>query len=564
MKNIANILLAFSPLAGGGSLMAQVNKPGAARPNIIYIMCDDHAYQAISAYNGPLAQLAPTPNIDRIANEGIVFRNAFVENSLSTPSRACLMTGLYSHQSGQRQLNEGIDTTKVFFTERLQEVGYQTGIVGKWHILCEPKGFDDYHILNDQGTYYNPVFKSKGNDSFKKETGYVTSLITEHAIGFLDKRDKDKPFCLMIHHKAPHRNWMPELKYLDLYDDVEFPLPETFRDDYSGKCDAAKQQKMTISKDIELIQDLKVDEWRTVDTTKNGKRSYVSLLAEAKRMTKDQKAVWDAHYSVRNQKFMAAPPEGDDLTLWKYQNYLKDYLRCVKSVDDAVGDVLDYLEKNNLKENTIIIYTSDQGFYLGEHHFFDKRFMYEEAFKTPLLMSYPKAIKAGSESDALVQNIDFAPTLLALAGAEKTEEMTGTSLEPLFNGEKPADWRTSVYYHYYDYPSSHLVRKHDGVRTERYKLIHFYGKGGMRGATTKYQTTEGYIENTSLRLLQASDYITDQSDIDCYELYDLKTDPNEMHNLYEKPGYETLTQEMRALLLETRESLQVPDGEFAN
>lgn len=532
------------------------------RPNIVYIMSDDHSYQTISAYGGAVAKLAPTPNIDRIGTEGIIYDKAFVENSLCTPSRAALMTGLYSHQNGQRQLAEGIDSTKVHFSELLHQQGYQTAVVGKWHMSINPKGFDYYHILDDQGKYYNPTFKGPDTgNKFVQEQGYATDLITKHAIDFLEKRDKRKPFTLMVHHKAPHRNWMPNTKYLDLYNDVTFPVPATFFDDYATRGIAAKSQKMSINKDLELIQDLKIEELKDQAQTPYDKLSYRILMGELGRLTPTQRAAWDKHYKERNARFLKANLKGKELALWKYQEYLRDYLRCIKSVDDNVGELLDYLKQNGLDKNTIVVYTSDQGFYMGEHNWFDKRFMYEESFRTPLLVRYPKAIKAGTRSTALVQNIDFAPTFLALAGITKPQGMSGVSLEPTFGGTTPATWRKDLYYHYYDYPAFHLVRKHDGVRTEQYKLIHFYGKGGMRGATTKYQTTPGTREYTVLQLLNKADYITPAPDINYNELYDMKADPSELHNLYGQPGYEQVTADLQQRLDTYRKTLKVPtDG----
>lgn len=557
-------LLLTAPLAICSCGNSQAKLPQkASKPNIIYIMTDDHSYQTISANGSAVSKLAPTPNIDRLANEGILFQKAFVENSLSTPSRACLMTGLYSHQNGQRQLTEGIDTTKVFFTELLQQAGYQTAVVGKWHMSCEPKGFDTYHILDDQGKYYNPTFKSpETNGEYVVEEGYATSLTTEHALKFMDNRDKEKPFCLLIHHKAPHRNWMPEQKYIGLYEDVEFPLPENFWDNYEGRGEAARGQKMTIEKDLELVQDLKIEELKDHAKTPYDEVSYMFLMGELGRLNPEERKVWDAFYKPRNEKFLKANLQGKELTEWKYQNYMKDYLRCIKSVDDAVGEVLDYLEKNNLRENTIIVYTSDQGFYMGEHNWFDKRFMYEESFRTPLIISYPNGAKQGVKSDALVQNIDYAPTFLTLAGVEVPKEMPGKPLTELFGGDKPQDWRNSLYYHYYDYPAFHLVRKHDGVRTERYKLIHFYGEGGMRGAKTVYQTTPGTREYKVLSLLNGSGYLVDAPDINYDELYDLEKDPHEMNNLFGKPGYEEITKELQSLLSKYRTDLNVPTDEY--
>lgn len=504
---------------------------GDQRPNIVYIMTDDHSFQTISAYGSPVSQLAPTPNIDRLAHEGMLFQQAFVENSISTPSRACLMTGLYSHQSGQRTLGEGIDTAKTFFTELLQQNGYQTAVVGKWHLPCDPKGFDYYKILQGQGQYYNSAFRSKDTDGkYVKEEGYATTLITDHSISFLEQRDKDKPFCLLVHHKAPHRNWMPEPKYLDLYEDVEFPLPETFYDDYSTRCSAAHTQDMSISETMTLVYDLKVAELKNVPPY-DKEANVGDLEWLLNRMTPEQKEIWYKAYNPRNQKFIDQNLSGDDLLKWKYQRYLRDYLRCIKSVDDQVGRLIEYLEKEGLMDNTIIVYTSDQGFYMGEHGWFDKRFMYEESFRTPLIIRYPKMIKGGTKSDALVQNIDYAPTMLSLAGVEKPAEMGGTSLEPLFDGQKPADWRTSLYYHYYDYPAVHNVRRHDGVRTDRYKLIHFYGEGKMK----------------------------DDKSIDCNELYDLQNDPNELNNLYGKEGYDNITSDLQVLLDKYRKDLKIDE-----
>ncbi|MBB4037901.1 arylsulfatase A-like enzyme [Dysgonomonas hofstadii] len=501
-------------------------------PNIVYIMTDDHAFQAISAYGHPISKLAPTPNIDRLAEKGILFEQAFVENSLSAPSRACLMTGLYSHQNGQRRLGAGIDTSKTFFTELLQQNNYQTAVVGKWHMKCEPKGFDYYSVLRDQGEYYNPGFMTKEtHGEYVKETGYATNLITNKSIEFLEHRNKSKPFCLLVHHKAPHRNWMPEGKYLNLYEDVEFPKPSTFNDDYSTRCTPAQTQEMSIDKDMALIGDLKVGELRNTPPY-NTKWSVSRLDNGLNRMTPEQLEKWNAAYKIRNEAFVKQLPKmsQEELSDWKYQHYLKDYLRCIKSIDDEVGRLIDYLEKEGLMDNTIIVYTSDQGFYMGEHGWFDKRFMYEESFRTPLIMCYPKAIKAGTKSDVLVQNIDYAPTFLSLAGISKPAEMSGTSLEPLFQGEKPKNWRTDLYYHYYDYPAEHKANRHDGVRTERYKLIHFYDK----------DKDDNYTLN-------------------CNELYDLQTDPDELNNLYGQTGYESITTDLQKRLDNYRQKLKVDE-----
>lgn len=530
------------------------------RPNILYIMCDDHAMQAISAYGSPISKLAPTPNIDRLAERGMKFNEAFVENSLSTPSRACLMTGLYSHQNGQRQLAEGIDTTKTFFSEMLQDAGYETAVVGKWHMSCTPKGFDYYHVLNDQGQYYNPTFASTGNyGNYKQEMGYATDLITDHAIEYLDGRDQNKPFCLLVHHKAPHRIWMPNTKYVSKYANVDFPLPETFWDDYESRGSAASTQKMSIDKYMEMVRDLKVPEMYD-PSTPEGRDSYAGLQSELGRMTAEQREAIDAYYMPRNREFLSKNFTGKELIEWKYQNYIRDYMAVIASVDESVGRLLDYLDSHNLTDNTIIVYTSDQGFYMGEHGWFDKRFMYEESFHTPLIISYPKHIQPQSVCNQMVQNIDFAPTFLDLAGVEKPKYMPGTSLQPLFAGKPVKKWRKSLYYHYYDYPTYHLVRKHDGVRTEQYKLIHFYGKGGERAvAENKYQRQPGTSEYGCFQYLKSINYITDDADIDYYELYDIKADPNEMHNIYGKPGMQKVEKEMKKILATYRKNLNVDE-----
>lgn len=448
------------------------------KPNILYIMCDDHAIQAISAYGSAISQLAPTPNIDRLAERGMKFNEAFVENSLSTPSRACLMTGLYSHQNGQRMLAEGIDSTKTFFSEMLQKADYETAVVGKWHMSCRPKGFDFYHILNDQGQYYNPTFAST---------------------------------------------------------------------DHYGEY---KQ---------EMVRDLKVPEMYD-PSTPEGRDSYAGLMGEMNRMTPQQREAIDAYYMPRNREFQSKNLTGKELVEWKYQNYIRDYMAVIASVDESVGRLLTYLDEHHLTDNTIIVCTSDQGFYMGEHGWFDKRFMYEESFHTPLIISYPKHIQPKSECNQMVQNIDFAPTFLDLAGLKKPAYMPGTSLQPLFAGQPVRKWRKSLYYHYYDYPNYHLVRKHDGVRTERYKLIHFYGKGGERAVPeNKYQCQPGTSENWCFEYLKSINYITDDADIDYYELYDIQVDPNELHNLYGKPGMQKVEKEMKKLLATYRRNLKVDE-----
>lgn len=500
-------LVPIAPMAANARQQSSDTQP--KRPNIIHIMSDDHSYQAISAYGDALSRQAPTPNIDRLAQEGMLFRRAYVENSLSTPSRACLMTGLYSHQSGQRTLLEVMDSTVTFVPQLLQAGGYTTGFVGKWHMRCDPKGFDWYMSFRGQGEYYNPGFKTpQSAGQYLPEEGYVSELVTKHAIEFLEQRDTTKPFCLYVHHKAPHRNWLPDLKYLELYDDVEFPIPGTFYDDYSTRGYAAHNQAMSIAESMTMIYDLKLKEWAlTHPDDEEGVEDLEWMLG---RMTPEQRAVFEEAYLRRNAPFAAVMDSvsADELLRWKYQRYVRDYLSVIRSVDDSVGEILAYLKEHGLEENTIVTYCSDQGFYMGEHGWFDKRFMYEESFRTPLIMRYPALIKPGVESETLVQNIDFAPTYLDLAGVDIPDEMVGRSIVPVLRkaGKKPLFWRRYLYYHYYDAPSEHMVPRHDGVFDKRYKLINFYYDD--RGEMEPY-----------------------------YEFYDLRTDPQELDNRYGDKKY---------------------------
>ena len=557
-------LLSFAALSCIAATTQAQQKAAAAtqRPNIVYIMCDDHAFQCISAYGSSISKLAPTPNIDRIAERGMRFDRAFVENSLSTPSRACLMTGLYSNQNGQRQLGEGIDTTRTFFTEQLQQAGYQTAVVGKWHMGCDPKGFDYYHIYNDQGQYYNPQYRGTDTDGkYIVEEGYSTDLTTDHALSFIEHRDTNKPFCLLLHHKAPHRNWLANTKYFGMYDNVTFPMPETFYDDYETRGSAVRTQKMSVTKDMRWEQDFKVPEM--LDTANaDSWDSYLSLMNEVNRMNPEQRIAWGKYYFPRNRRLLEARLTGKDLDEWKYQNYIRDYMSVIKSVDESVGRVLDYLDSHGLTDNTIIVYTSDQGFYMGEHGWFDKRFMYEESLRTPLLIAYPGHIQPGTVCNKLVQNIDYAPTFLDLAGISKPKELPGRSLTPIFKaGDKVKGWRNSIYYHYYDYPTYHMVRKHDGVRTDRYKLIHFYGAGGLDAVKeNKYQRQPGTREHGCMTYLTSLGYFEPKdSAVNYNELYDLQADPHELNNLYGKPGYEKITKQLQKQLNDYRKSIGVDE-----
>lgn len=467
------ICFAAAALAAVG---ASASAAPPAKPNILYIMSDDHAAHAISAYG---SKINKTPNLDKIAAAGMRFDLCLVTNSICTPSRAAILTGQYAHINGVPVFNR-FDGSRPTLAKYLQAAGYHTGMIGKWHLGSDPTGFDHWSILPGQGAYKDPVFIEMGTKA--KHTGYVTDLITDFSIAFLDKRPKDKPFFLMCHHKAPHRPWQPDEKHAKLFENVEIPEPETFNDDYATRSDAAREATMRIDRDL----------------TKND----VKLIAPA-----------------------GLSPEA--LKKWKYQRYMRDYLACVASMDDNVGRLLEYLDKNGLADNTIVVYTSDQGFFLGDHNWFDKRFMYEESLRMPFLVRWPGQVKAGSVSNGMILNVDFAPTLLAAAGLPVPADMQGRSFLPLLRGETPADWRTSMYYRYYHYPQDHKVQPHYGVRTATHKLIYF-------------------------------------NKIDQWELYDLQKDPHELKNLAADPAhaetFKKLKDEMYRLKKELKDENQFENG----
>lgn len=486
-------------------------KPGK-RPNILFIFTDDHAFQAISAYGGRLEKIAPTPHIDRLAHEGMRFDKCYVTNSICAPSRASILTGKHSHLNGVLDNRMSFDGTQQTFPKLMQKAGYFTAMIGKWHLKTDPTGFDYWEILPGQGNYYNPDFKT--TDGSHRETGYVTDIVTDKAIDWMQqKTGSEQPFMMMLQHKAPHRPWLPGPEQLDYLEDVEIPEPENLFDTYDNRGTAAKKQDMSIEKTMRMETDLKVDFGM-------GGERHAKYLYE--RFTEKQRSAWDSFYGPRNKKLKKSNLKGPDLLRWKYQNYLKDYLRCIKSVDDNVGRVLNFLDESGLTDNTVVIYSSDQGFYLGEHGWFDKRFMYEESYRTPLLVRWPGVIKAGSENVDLVSNLDFAQTFLQIAGGEQPVDMQGSSLLPLLKGRKPADWRQSLYYHYYEFPAVHSVRRHEGVASPRYKLMHFY-------------------------------------DLDEWELYDLDKDPSEMNNVYGKAAYQQTVTELKEELVRLKRLYQVGD-----
>lgn len=498
----------------------------ADRPNIVFIFTDDHAAHAMSCYG---SKINTTPNLDRIANEGMLFTNCFCTNSICGPSRAVIQTGKHSHLNGFVRNGNKFDGSQQTFPKLMQEDGYQTAIVGKWHLATAPTGFDYSEVLIGQGPYYNPPMRLNGASKPVKHVGYTTDIITDLALDWLkNKRDSDKPFMLMYQHKAPHRNWQPGPKHLTMYDDVEIPEPDNLFDSWSGRGTAAQTQDMSIRKTM---------------------TEYDLKLAPPRGLTDEQRKAWDAAYGPKNEAFRAAKLKGDDLIRWKYQRYIKDYLRCVASVDDNVGRVLDYLDDAGLAENTIVVYSSDQGFYLGDHGWFDKRFMYEESYRMPLMVRWPGKVQPRTVNHNLVSNLDYAQTILDVAGMAQPSDMQGQSLKPLLlakaagNGEltppsktigfdpsltnlTQSDFRDALYYHYYEFEAerrtAHMVRRHCGIRTAQHKLIHFYNLGE-------------------------------------WEFFDLDKDVREMQSTYDDPENAAIVTSMKQRLKELQEQYQVPD-----
>lgn len=455
--------------------LAALQAAGANRPNILYIMSDDHAAHAISAYGSRINQ---TPNIDRLAKDGMRFERVFAVNSICTPSRACILTGKYSHLNGVTVFNR-FDGTQPTVAKYLQAAGYHTGMFGKWHLESDPTGFDQWTVLPGQGNYFDPAFfEPTGRRVIR---GYVTDIITDLAIGFLNNRPPDKPFFLMCHHKAPHRNWQPDAKHRAMFANKEIPEPATLRDDYSSRTDALRECTQKVLENL---------------SSNDTKGPPPAGLA------------------------------GDALLKWKYQRYMQDYLACVQSVDDNVGRLLDYLDQSGLAKNTLVIYTSDQGFFLGDHGLYDKRFMYEESIRMPFLVRWPGITKPGSNQSAMGINVDFAPTFMEVAGLAVPADMQGRSLVPLLKGGRPADWRSSWYYRYYHDPGDHNTRAHYGVRTETHKLIHFWK-------------------------------------IDQWEMYDLVKDPAELYNLYQEPAHASSVAKLKTELYRLKKELKDED-QFAN
>lgn len=503
LRSLAITLFAFLACTFVPQLHGQDSS--AKRPNIVFIFSDDHALQAISAYNYHGLNLNKTPNIDRLASEGAIFRNNFCGNSICAPSRATVLTGKHSHINGITAW-QTFDGSQETFPKDLQKAGYNTALFGKWHLESAPTGFNEWMVHPGQGSYYNPDFITPNGN--KRLPGYATDVTTDLSLDFIKRhKDSGKPFLVMCQYKAPHRTWQPGPDNLDRFAGKTFPEPPSLFDDYSGRAGPAAKHMMGIARHMRMDYDLKYP---------------IEKANEIGRMNPEQKKNFIASYEAENQAFATNPPTGKDLVKWKYQRYIRDYLSCVDSVDKNVGRILDFLKQNGLDENTLVVYSSDQGFYLGEHGWFDKRWMYEESFRMPLLVRWPGVVKAGTAINQLTQNIDFAPTFLEAAGLPVAAEIQGVSLLPLLKG-KSVPWRDALYYHYYDGPGEHGVAKHYGVRTERYKLIRFYAK----------------VDDT-------------------WELYDLEKDPTEMKSVYNDPAYAEVRNKLTARLDEIKKQYANP------
>jgi N-acetylglucosamine-6-sulfatase len=502
-------------------LLTLLSCPAAERPNILFIFSDDHALQAISAYGDRFKDIAPTSNIDRLAKQGAVFERSYCANSICGPSRASILTGKHSQINGFIDNNSSkFNGEQPTFPKYLQAAGYETAIIGKWHLISEPTGFNHWEVLPGQGSYYNPDFIQM-DGSTKRVDGYVSDIITDKSLDWLkNRKDKNKPFVLMSQHKAPHRNWVPAERHYKLFDGVSMPEPETLFDDYANRSIALKEQQMSLEKDFWWENDLllpgKSPDPRFRDGIVNG---------EFRRMNPAQKAAFDAAYGAENQKLiddLAAGKLSDkDVTRWKYQRYIKNYLRSIRAVDESIGRMLDYLEESGLAKNTIVIYSSDQGFYLGEHGWYDKRWMFEESLAMPFVIRWPGVVKPGVRSKALIQNIDYAPTFLEAAGVEIPEDIQGRSLLPVLKneGNAPADWRKAIYY-YYSGEATHRVAAHNGVRSDRYKLF--------------------YLPKT-----------------DEWQLFDLEKDPQEMKSVHDDFAYASVLAEMKKIHQELQAQYKV-------
>lgn len=530
MRFRVRLRITFSLLAVVLASTIAIRAEAADRPNIVFFFTDDHAPHAIGAVSDFVRDLNPTPTLDKIAADGILFTNSFCTNSICGPSRAVIITGKHSHKNGFRNNGDNFDGSQQTFPKLLRKAGYYTALYGKWHLKSTPQGFDEWSVLPGQGEYYNPRMLRGGIDTYKKPKGkgnlgeryevegYCTDVVTDLALDYLDRQARsDKPFLLMCQHKAPHRNWMPALRHLNLYDDVDVPEPPTLFDtSYEDNALPARIQEMEIGRHMHLYYDLFVDPPEGVDpatcdamhAAAKNRGTDQSFHRNRQRFTPQQAAKWAAAYGPKNEAFWEANLSGNDVIRWKYQRYMKNYLRCVKAVDENMARVLAKLDELGLDDNTLVVYSSDQGFYLGDHGWYDKRWMYDESLRMPLIMKMPGVIEPGQKCDALVQNLDYAPTFLDLCGVDVPADMQGQSLLPFLKGGQPTAWRDSIYYRFYEFPSVHMVARHRGVRNDRYKLIHFY-------------------------------------EFDEWEFYDLEADPDELVNQYGNETYASAVDQLK-------------------
>jgi arylsulfatase A-like enzyme len=503
MKMTLKALAVGVALSGCALGEARETPRNADRPNIVFLLSDDHAAHAISAYHQYLqygVRLPKTPNLDRLAGDGMLFVNSFVTNSICGPARATVLTGQYGHLNGVMTNNDSIHPTEITFPKLLHQAGYQTSLFGKWHLKARPEGFDRYEILAGQGPYYNPVLHT-GDDSVRY-TGYTLDIVTDRAFRWLrEDREKTKPFMMMLAFNAPHRWWDPGPEQLAKYRDTTFEIPPTFFDDGSGRAEVSRDPEMKIALDL-VPRDLKI--------------------AEPTNLTPAQLAVWRKGYAEENAKLKSSGLSGEALAKWKYQRFIADYMRVISALDDQVGKVLDELDRQGLSKNTIVVYASDQGFFLGDHGWFDKRWMYEESLRTPLIIKWPGVTKSGAVNRDLVMNLDLAETFLDAAGVKSPATMQGSSLAPLLRGSTPKNWRDAIYYQYFEYPGWHAVRRQYGVRTSRYKLIHYY-------------------------------------EVDQWEMFDLDKDPNELKSIYANESYAPVRRDLEAKLAALRKQYAVPD-----
>ncbi len=495
------------------------------RPNIVFIFSDDHALEAISAYGNRFDQISPTPNIDLIAKEGMLFERSYCGNSICGPSRASILTGKHSHTNGFMDNNfSRFDGNQPTFPKMLQKAGYETAVIGKWHLISNPTGFDYWEVLPDQGNYYNPDFIQM-DGSKKRFEGYVTDLVVDKSLDWLkNRKDKSKPFVLMTQQKAPHRNWLPAERHMNLFDDINLPEPDSLFDDYKNRIEAVSKQQMSIAKNFHWSHDMLLP-GHTTDPR------FLNQLPDSEygRMNLTQKKSFDEAYGAENQALIEQLKNGmtdEDVTRWKYQRYMKNYLRCIRGVDENVGRLLQYLDESGLSKNTIVIYASDQGFYLGEHGWYDKRWMFEESLSMPFIIRWPGVVQPNVRSKSMIQNIDYAPTFLEIAGAPIPNDIQGKSLLPILKsaGKAPADWRSAIYYEYSG-EYTHNVAAHDGVRNDRYKLMRF-------------------------------------PDTNEWMLFDLEKDPQEMKSVAAEKDYEAVLKDMHVIYDSLRKQYQVTTSTF--